>query len=163
LKEKLFLSISKKIGITTTEFYVVLIIILGFIVGIVGKNYFPFENKNQNNISSDSLKYILDSIATIEKTRFIGTDTTNKPVAELSAADTMFYKKLQKKSDFKGIININTATKSELMQLYKVGDKTANNIIEYRKRKPFRKKEEILNVKGIGIKTYDKIKNNITT
>ena len=162
MKENLFAFISKKIGITITEFYVVLIIVLGFIVGIIGKNYFPLENKNQNNISADSLKCILDSIESVERTRFIGTDSNNTPVVELTEKDTMFYKKPVKKSDFKGIVNINTATKSELMQLYKIGNKTADNIIEYRKRKHFRKKEEILNVKGIGVKTFDKIKNNIT-
>ena len=163
MKEKLFPTISKKIGITITEFNVVLIIVLGFLIGIIGKTYFPFEEQNQNNISADSLKYILDSIATIEKTRFIGTDTNNIAVSELSAKDTFFYKKPPKKSDFKGIVNINTATKTQLMQLYKIGDKTADKIIEYRKNKPFKRKEDILNVKGIGIKTYEKIKNNITT
>ena len=163
MKEKLFISVTKKIGITTTEFNVVLIITIGFIVGIVGKNYFPFEDKNQNNISVNSLKHILDSIADIERTRFIGTDTANRSVGELVQADTMFYKKPPKKSDFKGIVNINTASKSELMQLYKIGNKTSDNIIEYRKQKPFRKKEDILNVKGIGINTYNKIKDNITT
>jgi len=161
MKEKLFSSISKKIGITVVEFNVVLIIVLGFLIGIVGKTYFPFEDKIQNNISADSLKYILDNIAEVEKTRFIGTDTNNKPIEELAAADTFFYKKPPKKSDFKGVININTAPKTELMQLYKVGNKTADKIIEYRKQKPFRKKEEILNVKGIGVNTYEKIKNNI--
>jgi len=162
LKEKLFSSVSKKIGITTTEFYVVLIVVFGFLVGIIGKTYFPFEDKNQNNISPDSLRYILDSIAAIERTRFIGTDTSNTPVNELAAADTFFYKKPTKKSDFKGVVNLNTATKTELMQLYNIGDKTADRIIEYRKQKAFRKKEEILNIKGIGINTYEKIKNNIS-
>ena len=162
MEKKLFSSISKKFGITTTEFYVILIITLGFVVGIIGKNYFPFEDKNRNNISADSLKHILDSIAAIELTRYIGTDTNNNPVAELAAADTFFYKKPPKKSDFKGVVNLNTASKSELMQLYRIGDKTADKIIEYRKKKPFRRPEEILNIQGIGVNTYNKIKNNIT-
>jgi competence protein ComEA len=161
LKEKLFSNVSKKIGITTIEFYVVLIIVLGFGVGIIGKNYFPFENKNSQNISVDSLKHILDSIAAIERTTYIGTDMNNHPIAELSKGDTLLNKKPSKKSDFKGIVNINTATKTELMQLYNVGNITADKIIEYRKRNPFRKIEEILNIKGIGISTYNKIKNNI--
>jgi competence ComEA-like helix-hairpin-helix protein len=162
LKEKLSKSIPKNLGITTTEFYVVLVIVLGFIVGVIGTNYFPIEDKNQNNISADSLKHILDSIADIEKTRFIGTDTNNIPVDELAAADTFLYKKPPKKSEFKGVVNINTASKSELMQLYRIGDKMSDRIIEYRKNKKFKRKEDILNVKGIGIKTFEKIKNNIT-
>ena len=161
MKSKLFAKISAKIGVTTTEFCVVMAIVLGFSVGIVGKNYFPLESENQTNISADSLKFVLDSIANIEKTRYIGTDTSNNPVPELKAADTLFYKKPPKKSDFKGIININTASKSELMKLYRIGDKMADRIIEYRNRTPFKKPEEIMNVKGIGITTYNKIKDNI--
>ena len=161
MKEKLFASISKKIGITTTEFHTLLIIVIGFIFGSIGRNYFPFEDK-QNNISADSLKNILDSISLLERTQFIGSDTNNNPVQELVDADTFFYKKAPKKSDFKGIVNINTATKKELMQLYNIGDKTADKIIEYRTKKMFRRPEDILNVKGIGPTTYNKIKNNIT-
>lgn len=161
LKEKLFSSISKKIGITIQEFYVTLIVVLGFLIGIIGTNYFPFEDTKQNNISADSLKRILDSISAVERTTYIGTNINNQPVNELAAADTLKYKKAPKKSDFKGIVNINTATKTELMQLYKIGDKTADKIIEYRNKKRFRRIEDILNVKGIGINTYNKIKNNI--
>ena len=60
------------------------------------------------------------------------------------------------------IININTATKTELDTLYKIGPKTADKIIEYREKNcRFKMKEEIMNVKGIGEKTYEKIKNSI--
>lgn len=160
MKEKLFTSISKKIGITITEFYVVLIIVIGFAFGSIGINYFPFKDEKQNNISADSLKNILDSIAFVERTQFIGTDTNNNAVNELKNTDASYIKP-PKKSDFKGIVNINTATKNELMQLINIGDKTADRIIEYRTKKKFRRPEEILNVKGIGAATYNKIKNNI--
>ena len=147
-------------GITITEFYVVLIIVIGFAFGGIGKNYFPL-NEKQNNISADSLRSILDSISNIEKTKFVGTDTSNNAVQELVEADTFFYKKPPKKTDFNGIVNINTATKKELMQLYNIGNKTADKIIEYRTKHQFRRPEDILNVKGIGPNTYSKIKNNI--
>lgn len=38
---------------------------------------------------------------------------------------------------------------------------TAEAIIEYRKSTPFEKPEEIMNVKGIGEKKYENIKNSI--
>ena len=47
-------------------------------------------------------------------------------------------------------ININTATKDELMELPGVGDKTADKIIAYRENKQFASIEEIMDVKGIG-------------
>ena len=52
-------------------------------------------------------------------------------------------------------ININTATKKELVTLKHVGDKIADRIIEYRKENPFQKPEDIMKVKGIGQKVFD--------
>jgi len=61
------------------------------------------------------------------------------------------------------IINVNTASKEELDILYKIGPKTADKIIEYREKNgKFKVKEEIMNVKGIGEKIYEKIKDSIS-
>ena len=59
-------------------------------------------------------------------------------------------------------ININTASKKELITLDGVGKKAADRIIEYRKDKPFEKIEELMNVKGIGKKKFEKNKDLIT-
>jgi competence protein ComEA len=55
-------------------------------------------------------------------------------------------------------INLNTATKDQLMTLNGVGESTAQKIIDAR---PFEKPEDILNVSGIGQATYDKFKDDI--
>ncbi|MFH2061347.1 MAG: helix-hairpin-helix domain-containing protein [Pseudomonadota bacterium] len=52
-------------------------------------------------------------------------------------------------------ININTATKKELVALKHVGDKIAVKMISYREAQPFEKPEDIMKVKGIGQKVYD--------
>ncbi len=52
-------------------------------------------------------------------------------------------------------ININTAMKTDLVELKYVGDVIAVRIMEYRKTQPFQKSEEIMKVKGIGQKIYD--------
>ncbi len=57
-----------------------------------------------------------------------------------------------------GPININTASKEELMDLPGVGEKTAEKIIERRRRRPFRRPEDIMEVKGIGEKKFEKMK-----
>lgn len=59
-------------------------------------------------------------------------------------------------------ININTATKEELMTIPNIGESKANSIIEYRNKNKFEKIEDILNVSGIGQSVFEKIKEFIT-
>jgi competence protein ComEA len=61
------------------------------------------------------------------------------------------------------VVNINTATKAELMALTGIGEAKAKAIIDYRNENGnFSSTEEIMNVSGIGEKIYEKIKNRIT-
>ena len=62
-----------------------------------------------------------------------------------------------------GAVNINTASKEELMTLKGIGEGKANAIINYRQNTKFEKPEDIKNVKGIGDKIYENIKNDIKT
>ncbi len=61
-----------------------------------------------------------------------------------------------------GIININLADKSKLMELPGVGDAIAQRIIDYRKDHRFSKIEDLKQVKGIGEATFEKLKDMIT-
>jgi len=59
-------------------------------------------------------------------------------------------------------ININTASAEELQTLFRVGPKYAARIIEYRESNgPFETPEEIINVSGIGPKTFELNKDRI--
>jgi competence protein ComEA len=61
------------------------------------------------------------------------------------------------------LVNLNTATERELEQLPGVGAATAARIVEYRQKKgPFKKVEELMNVQGIGEKSFLKLKPQIT-
>ncbi len=60
-------------------------------------------------------------------------------------------------------ININTADLAKLTELEGIGETKAQAIIDYReKHGGFNRTEDILAVKGIGEKTYDKFKDQIT-
>lgn len=59
------------------------------------------------------------------------------------------------------LVNLNTATKEELMSLSNIGESKADLIIEYRNKSKFKSIEELKNVKGIGDSIYDKIKDFI--
>lgn len=59
-------------------------------------------------------------------------------------------------------ININEADIDTLCLLDGIGEKTAQNIIDYREENGgFETKEELMDIKGIGEKTFDAIKNYI--
>ena len=61
------------------------------------------------------------------------------------------------------IVNINSATKEELSELPGVGESKAIAIIEYRKKEGnFKKIEDLMNVSGIGEKTFESFKEFIT-
>lgn len=62
----------------------------------------------------------------------------------------------------KRLININTATAEELQQLNGIGPVIAERIVEYAQTLGFKSIEEIKNVKGIGEKKFEAIKDKIT-
>lgn len=60
-------------------------------------------------------------------------------------------------------ININTATEEELVRLDGIGPAIAKRIIEHRKTYgSFEKPEDIMNVKGIGPKCWERNKDRIS-
>ncbi|HVG24650.1 MAG TPA: helix-hairpin-helix domain-containing protein [Thermoanaerobaculia bacterium] len=55
-----------------------------------------------------------------------------------------------------GVVNINTASANELTLLPRVGEKGAQRILDYRKEHgAFKKTADLMQVKGIGAKTFE--------
>ncbi len=66
---------------------------------------------------------------------------------------------MAQKTDKTAKVNINTATVEVLQTLPGIGPTIAQRIVEYRQTHgPFKKVEDLLNVKGIGEKKLEKIK-----
>ena len=60
-------------------------------------------------------------------------------------------------------VNLNTASSSQIEALPGIGASTAKRIIEYREKNGgFKKIEELMNVKGIGEKSFLKLKSLVT-
>jgi competence protein ComEA len=61
------------------------------------------------------------------------------------------------------VVNINTALPADFESLPGIGAKTAARIVEYRQKNgPFKKVEELMNVRGIGEKNFLKLKAQLT-
>jgi len=61
-----------------------------------------------------------------------------------------------------GTVNLNEASPEELERLPGIGPAKAKAIVDHRKAHPFKKPEEITKVKGIGRKTFGRLRAYLT-
>src|SRR5574344_2036850 len=62
---------------------------------------------------------------------------------------------------FLGAIDLQTASKSDLMEIKGIGEKKADAIIEYRKSNTINSADDLKNIKGFGDTIIDNIKKDI--
>lgn len=91
--------------------------------------------------------------------------TNNSDISDISLNTKLYNNQIivipSKKSKLNRSISINNANIEELISLPGIGEKTAINIINYRNKYGFNSLEDIKNVKGIGDKKYNSIKEYI--
>ena len=118
--------------------------------------------QEQNRRKYDRLSLVL-SITAVLAIAGVGSfllkaQTQNNSAIIKPATDTVYEQSISKEQ-LK--ININTATKEELMLLSGIGENKAENIILYRERMPFSSVKDITKVSGIGEKIYKEIADKI--
>jgi len=64
-------------------------------------------------------------------------------------------------SSFVLAINLQTATKEELMNIKGIGEKKAEQILEYRKINSIKSLEDLRNIKGFGDSIINNIRNDV--
>lgn len=100
-----------------------------------------------------------------EKQSVIVPENTQEPLLDDKVQENNnVIDKEEKASESKiDVVNINTASIDELTLIKGIGEVKARDIIDYRiTNGTFKTKEEIMNVSGIGEKTFEKIKDYIT-
>lgn len=87
-------------------------------------------------------------------------DTQSISLMEQVSPDTVLV--IPSIQETKDLVSINNASLEELDTLPGVGPSIAQRIIEYRKEQPFTSLDDLKNVKGIGDKTFEKMKEQIS-
>jgi competence protein ComEA len=85
------------------------------------------------------------------------------PTAFFNASPGVVCAEEEMEAEVANKVNINTASVEELAALKGIGEKTAQAIVAYRGASgPFKTIEDIKNVKGIGDKKFEDLKDSIT-
>ncbi len=128
-------------GLAKSEIVAVLVILFGLALGAVVQLYDQEDRYQYSQLNRE-----LDRL-------------TQAAQWKTSRGKTFAKRQSSRARAFKiGKININSASKSELDRLPGVGPKTAEKIIRYRKKRPFKTIYDIMKVKGIGRKKFEKMR-----
>ncbi len=119
--------------LSNTIFVILLISFFG-IIGMIDKDLLIYNGK---------LNYISITLDEPENNTYTPTNSDNT--------------NLKSNQSNNNLININTATKDELMALDGIGDKISQEIIDYRSISEFETIEDIKNVSGIGETKFSNI------
>ena len=149
--------------ISKYEMTAVAIIILGAIIAIPSGYFYKSVDADANLIDFNTTQ-LIDQIATNNRTAYVGSNAEGLADTNLTPGDTIIPKESKFPTATKKIlavsdlISLNNASKAELMKIPNVGDATANKIIDYRTKNKFKSINEIMNIKGIGEKKFEKMK-----
>ncbi len=141
------------LGFSKQEQRLLLFLSVSFLMGLVAKQV--KDNKETKPNQAWQRRY-----ATLYKSFKESAKTENKPnISRESSAE----KKKDLKQALVGKININTADSEQLQILPRIGPVLAQRIIHYRQAHGlFTSINEIKRVKGIGDKTFESIKSQLT-
>jgi competence protein ComEA len=94
---------------------------------------------------------------------FVLTEPSGNPLAQSSSQSQSSQSSSPAQAPAAAPLNLNTATVTELAKLPGIGPAVAARIVEHRQKTGgFKKIEELMNVKGIGEKTFLKLKSLVT-
>lgn len=142
---------------TKQEVVIAIFLFSGLLVGVIIRE---LRNNNTSSLNTKEIARIVDSLAKIENLESSGTDIYGNPVDTSKRVQAgFFFSKLKYNDSVK--INLNTASRVELMRIPGIGEKTAQAILDLRSKKKLRKPEDLLKIKGFGKKRLEQIKHFI--
>jgi len=153
--------LSEKAGLTTHELNIFVFLILIFSMGYIYKYYSQndkVELKVFDYSTKDSLFRLAGDKIHPQVTAKNGEKTVDYKQEVLDFNTQNFTKVEVKKTAAEKSINLNTAGFEELVSIPGLGEKTAQKILEFStKNGLFTSLEQLQDIKGIGVKKYNKI------
>ncbi|MDX9789515.1 MAG: helix-hairpin-helix domain-containing protein [Candidatus Kapaibacterium sp.] len=156
-------------GTSKSELTVVTVLLIGLLIGS-SVRYFDKDNRYKDRVNPEVFR-LLDSLAEEAARTYTGTDISNNPFIDTNEATQSNVLKLntqpnpstvKKYSKAERLVNVkidlNNASKLELMKLPNIGEKTAVAILNFRKEHRFEKPSDIMKIKGIGVKKFESMK-----
>jgi comEA protein len=151
---KFLATLQQQLGFTNSEIKVVLFLSAAFIAGL-GIRWYDGATQKQGAIPPDYASADSEFTARSRSLASLGPSIAASPAAAPSA-----HRKPTLKDQS---VNINTASAAQLIQLPGIGSSYAERIIAYRtEHKRFKNVNELGNVKGIGKKRLDQLRQFVT-
>jgi comEA protein len=151
-------TLQQKVGFTRKEALAILILSGTFLAGISIR---WFQSKQQADAESiRTFDYSRSDSAFAARSKPSGSPAQHSSALTQAQNDSV----ITTKRTQKGLVNINTATKTQLMNLPGIGPSLADRILEHRASNgPFTSTSELRKVKGIGEKKFEKLQPLIRT
>jgi len=159
----------RKFGFTSQDLIITAFLFLVFLAGLVVK-LSGWKNAESFDYSVSDSKFeqqLKADFRGLEKNNF--TALQNEKLSRLNFLnDSLISEKDKQEQEellakFEKKININLAYTADLQRLPGIGKVTADRIIEYREQNNgFARIEDLMKVRGIGVKKFEKIKDLIT-
>lgn len=154
--KRFFNHVQTATGATRSEIIVVLTlggaVLLGHFVNLAGNWLAPPLSAEA---TQQSIVRMLDSLSVVGSTVVGDTLAT---VASTEAGTVPATTSSPPSHRRSRVINLNTASVTQLQDIPGVGEATAQAINDYRRRTAFRRPEDIMNIRGIGEKKFAKMK-----
>ncbi|MBL7975146.1 MAG: helix-hairpin-helix domain-containing protein [Candidatus Kapabacteria bacterium] len=165
-KQSLLDKLQPIVGVTKNELIfatsMLVLSLAALLVRYVQKPVDTFDTELRKQV-----QHLFDSVATADSLRLVASGDTTATMDTSNILQPFLYhpehQEYKKKELPTSTININTASKEDLMKLPGVGEKMADKIIDYRKQERFKTPEDLMNVSGIGEKKFEKMKPYVKT
>lgn len=151
---KRFSQLHQQFGFTPTEGRIILFLIVTFLIGGAIKYYndsassrVSFDYSREDSLFAARSKIALSSTTSLSQGTETDSESPGVSLQKLSVPSTSLQR-----------LNINTASRSELVTLPGVGEAMADRILLHRReRGAFRSANDLLAIKGIGKKKLERI------